>query len=92
MEEGRIRPVTVSRKKRDEFDGSTPWKTTHKHKKYMYRAYWEDVGQSLIREALAAGGFWASVFDPDAASRDWRAAPDELAIAYLLPEALHGRS
>ncbi len=55
------------------------------NEKYDTRLYWQMVGEPVIRDALAEGGFWTTIFDPDLARAQWQAAPDPLAIAHLLP-------
>jgi len=52
---------------------------------YSTSLYWQAVGQPIIREAFAQGGFWTEIYDPDLAKEHWHAAGDELAIAHLLP-------
>jgi hypothetical protein len=46
------------------------------------------AGSALVVEALAEGGFWTEVLDPDRAREEWRAATDELIMLHLLPRAL----
>lgn len=64
---------------------SRDWKQPTGRENYNGPRYWETVGRPLIDEALAEGGFWTEVFDPDLARTQWQAAPDILAILHLLP-------
>ncbi len=70
-------------------DLSTPhWACPTGRENYDGSQYWQTVGRPLIDEALAHGGFWTDVFDPDLAARLWTANPDLLAILDLLPRAI----
>jgi hypothetical protein len=51
---------------------------------YEGTAFWQTVGRPLLDEAIAAGGFWTQLFDPDAAP-DQTVVPDLIPIVYLLP-------
>ena len=51
-------------------------------------AYWEAVGNPLIHEALARGGFWTEVLDPDAVAKQWQTAPDELMMLSVLSDVM----
>lgn len=57
---------------------------------YDNRLYWNTVGAPIIREALAEGGFWTELFDPELAKEQWETAPDRLAMVHLLSKALEG--
>jgi hypothetical protein len=46
------------------------------------------VGKPIIDEALAQGGFWTEVFDPDLGQKEWHIAPNDLAMLYLMPQVL----
>jgi hypothetical protein len=62
------------------------WRAVRHHRKYHYKYFWKDVGQPLLNEAFASGGF-----DPDAARSGWLESgntADALAIAHLLPGVL----
>lgn len=62
--------------------------TTH----YDHLLYWKEVGQPIIREALAEGGFWSEIFDPELTEQQWQASPDVLAVMHLLPLVLQSQS
>jgi len=67
------------------------WRTVRHHRKYHYKYFWKDVGQPLLAEAFAQGGFWSELFEPDAARASWLGSTqtaDALAIAHLLPDVL----
>lgn len=64
------------------------WKHSKGNIKFNSSAFWREVGAPVIFEAIDQGGFWTTVFDPDLAKQHWQFAPDELAIAYLLPGTL----
>ena len=67
------------------------WRRPTGRYNYDSSRYWEQVGLALVDEALdSRDGFWPQLFDPAAAVRHWRASPDLLAIAHLLPDALSG--
>jgi hypothetical protein len=66
------------------------WRKQRGNHHYDSRLYWRSVGSPIIEEALAEEGWWTEVFDPSSARSTWHDAPDELAIAYLLPEAIAG--
>jgi hypothetical protein len=66
------------------------WRRPVGNKNYDSRLYWQAVGRPILEEALAVGGWWTEVFEPDLAADHWREAPDELAILHLLPRALLG--
>lgn len=66
------------------------WRHPVENHPYDSALYWKTVGTSLIEEALSEGGWWTEVFDPTLARTAWNAAPDELAIAYLLMHVLDG--
>jgi hypothetical protein len=51
-------------------------------------AAWEMVAEPIVQEALTDGGTWTEILSPDLAAAEWRAAPDHVPIAHLLPEAL----
>ena len=68
------------------------WRPPTGKENYDSLGYWEAVGRPIIQEALAECGFWTEIFDPDVAERQWPAAPDELAMLYLLPDALQSRA
>ena len=67
---------------------SASWKRPKGGYNYDSSLYWKAVGEPIIHEALARGGFWTEIFDPDMAEKWWQAAPDDLAIVHLLPEML----
>jgi hypothetical protein len=58
---------------------------------YDNALYWNAVGALIIREAIAQGGFWTELFDPDKIAEHWQHAPDRLAIVHLLPQVLEGQ-
>ena len=60
------------------------WKRPMGRENYDGVSYWGTVGRPLIEEALANGGFWTEVFDPDAVAAGWQEKPDLLPILYLL--------
>lgn len=66
------------------------WKQSSGTADYDNLLYWKMVGKPIIDEALAQGGFWTKIFDPDRAKENWQAAPDDLAILHLLPHLLQG--
>jgi len=68
------------------------WRPPTGKENYDSLGYWEAVARPIIQEALAECGFWTEIFDPDVAERQWPAAPDELAMLYLLPDALQSRA
>jgi len=68
------------------------WRPPSGKENYDSLGYWEAVGRPIIEEALGQGGFWTEIFDRDAAEKQWPVAPDELAMLYLLPDALQGRA
>jgi hypothetical protein len=70
------------------FGGS--WRQCTGTRNYDAQLYWKEVGEPIIREALAEGGFWTEIFDPDLAKQQWHVAPDHLAILHLLPHVLEG--
>jgi hypothetical protein len=88
---GRL-PRVEAKPEEPEADALTPrWREVRHHRKYHYKYYWKDVGQPLLREAFAAGGFWTEVFDADAACEQWMSSgsgADALAITHLLPSVL----
>jgi hypothetical protein len=49
---------------------------------------WIAVAEPTVREALARGGDWTLIYSADLVAEHWRAAPDHVAIAHLLDEAL----
>lgn len=63
------------------------WRRPEGRHDYSSLGYWQETGKPLIDECLARDGFWTEVFDPDLAREQWHAAPDELAVTHLLPEA-----
>ena len=67
---------------------STGWRYPTGRYNYDSQRYWEEVGKPIIDEALVQGGAWTTVFDRELANTQWLVAPDELAIVYLLEEAL----
>lgn len=64
------------------------WRQPRGNHHYDSALYWTTVGAPIIEQALAEPGWWTELFDPASARRKWQEAPDELAIAYLLPEAM----
>ena len=71
---------------------SASWKQPTGRDNYNRLQYWQDVGKPFIDEALAQGGFWTEVFDPDLARDQWLRAADEIAILYMLPGVTAGAS
>jgi hypothetical protein len=71
---------------------SSSWKRPWGRENYDGPLYWQQVGKPLIDEALARGGFWTQIFDPDLAGKHWQTNPDALAILYLLPDVLQNYS
>ena len=59
---------------------------------YDLSAYWQTAGAPVVAKALSRGGFWTEVFDEQRARELPRAAPDDLTMMDLLPEALNGVS
>ena len=64
------------------------WRTVDRSRSYDTVAWWDEVGAPLLDEALATGGFWTEVLDPDRVASARLDAPDELALLHLLPAAL----
>jgi hypothetical protein len=52
---------------------------------------WEAVAEPIVREALTEGGTWTEMLSPELVAADWRAAPDHVAIAHLLDEAVEAK-
>jgi hypothetical protein len=52
---------------------------------------WETVAEPIVQEALADGGTWTQILSSDLVAADWRAAPDHVAIAHLLDEAVEAK-
>jgi len=67
------------------------WRQRTGTRNYDPVLYWKEIGAPIIREALAEGGFWTEIFDPDLTEQQWHTAPDHLAIVHLLPQVLGGR-
>ena len=89
---GRLQPVRLKRRKR-KVHAEDSWKRSRAHKKYSASRYWSTVGEKLMADALARGGFWTELFDPDQVRQSWaeapgKTSPDPLAIAHVLPKAL----
>ncbi|MEO5590713.1 MAG: hypothetical protein ABIS03_14080 [Gemmatimonadaceae bacterium] len=68
--------------------GVSDWKQPKGRHNYDGGLYWQAIGKPLIEDGLAHGGLWTEVFDPDIARREWKKAPDELAVVLLLPQVL----
>ena len=62
------------------------WKRPQGNSNYSSAIYWKEVGKPIIDEALAEGGWWTEIFDPALTASLWPQAPDELAVASLVPE------
>ena len=87
-----LQPVRLKRRKR-KVHAEDSWKRSRAHKKYSASRYWSTVGEKLMADALARGGFWTELFDPDQVRQSWaeapgKTSPDPLAIAHVLPKAL----
>ena len=64
------------------------WRQPEGNRNYNSSLYWATVGRPLIDDALARGGFWTDVFDPDLVEKQWSAAPDDVALLDLLPRVM----
>ncbi len=64
------------------------WKQSDGEKYYNLSLYWKDVGKPIIDDAIACGGFWTEVFDPDLIKKDWLSVADDIVMLHLLPEIL----
>jgi hypothetical protein len=69
-------------------DSTPAWQAKGRYRKMHDRTYWMEMGKPLAKEALAADGFWREIFDPAVATKKWKYRPDDLVLAYLLPEVL----
>ena len=69
-------------------DGESDWRQPTGRENYGSVRYWQTVGRPLIREALAGGGFWTEVLDPELTSQRWQTDPDVLPILHALPDTL----
>lgn len=67
---------------------STNWKRSNGKDYYDYALYWQVIGKPLIDEAIAHGGFWTEIFEPDLAQSRSEIGPNELTMLYLLPQVL----
>lgn len=63
------------------------WRQVRHHRKYHYKYFWKDVGQPLLKEAFAQGGFWTELFDADRVREEWlssKGVADAVVVAYLV--------
>jgi hypothetical protein len=89
---GRIPPVELPREDAEEPE-LPRWRQTARFRRFHYKYYWKDVGKPLVKQALADGGFWTEVFDPERARATWsdtKSGPDIVLLAWLLPQVLAG--
>ncbi len=85
-----IRAVGVESSQRQRIEGAIAARGLRPggKKNYDFRSYWLRVGKPIIDEAIENGGFWTTVFDPDAVKTGWVKGADELAIAHLADAGL----
>jgi hypothetical protein len=84
------RDLNPSKELAERTPSHSSWRQSRGTSHYDGLLYWKEVGEPIIREALAEGGFWTEIFDPDLTAKQWHAAPDHLAILHLLPHVLEG--
>jgi hypothetical protein len=91
---GRVPPVPAKMlpRRKESADDLPDWRRVkRRHHKFGYRYYWKAVGRPLVEEALAAGGFWTEIFDPELAGEHWldaKTGGDLISIAHLLPKVV----
>ncbi|NIR43221.1 MAG: hypothetical protein GWN99_04725 [Gemmatimonadetes bacterium] len=71
-----------------EDEGKSGWRRATGEGNYDSALYWKTTARPIIDECLRDDGFWTELFDPDLVRDRWEAAPQELAITYLLPHVL----
>lgn len=59
-----------------------------RHRTFHQKRYWLYPGKPLLDEALAEGGFWTELFDPDHELTGHHKRADDLVLAHLLPRVL----